>query len=116
MFAGMSDPDSQVEPTPPPQPPRPVPQTVGATTTAQSQLEADEQYARQLAEHYSGAGAYSAAPRTTSRGRRDPALLRPKRETGLKPNELYDDREHSFLDGMSTLQQTVARQLSLIVS
>lgn len=96
----MSDPDSQVEPTPPPQPPRPVQQTLGTTTTAQTQLEADEQYARQLAEHYSGANAYNTAPRTVSSGRRDPALPRPKKETGLKPNELYDDREHSFLDGM----------------
>lgn len=109
----MSDPDSQVEPIPPPQPARPAQQTLGATTTAQSQLEADEQYARQLAEHYSGAGIYENAPRTASRGRRDPALPRPKRETGLKPNELYDDREHSFLDGLSILQGTPACRLSL---
>ncbi|MCJ1361713.1 ubiquitin-binding protein cue5 [Acarospora aff. strigata] len=95
---GMSDPDSQKEPTPPPQPPRPVQQPLGTTSTAQSQLQADEQYARQLAEHYSGAGAYGAAPRSGSRGRRDPPLPRRKQETGLKPNELYDDREHSFLD------------------
>jgi len=108
----MSDPDSQVEPTPPPQPPRPVQQTLGATTTAQSQLEADEVYARQLAEHYSGAGAYNTAPRTASSGRRDPALPRPRKETGLKPNELYDDREHSFLDGMLLLQGTPACRLS----
>ena len=102
----MSDPDSQKEPTPPPQPPRPVQQPLGTTSTAQSQLQADEQYARQLAEHYSGAGAYGAAPRSGSRGRRDPPLPRRKQETGLKPNELYDDREHSFLDGTSMLPES----------
>lgn len=49
----MSDPDAVREPTPPPQPPRPqAQQRVGSTP--QSQLEADEQYARQLAEHYGG--------------------------------------------------------------
>ncbi len=95
----MSDPDSQKEPSPPPQPPRPVRQNVGATSTAQSQLAADEQYARQLAEHYSGAATYGGAPRTGSRGRRDPSLPTQKKDMGLKPNELYDDREHSFLDG-----------------
>lgn len=112
----MSDPDSQIEPTPPPQPPRPVQQTSAPTTTAQSQLEADEHYARQLAEHYSGAEAYNPASRTASRGSRDPALPRPKKETGLKPNELYDDREHSFLDGMLRLQDTPACQLSLALT
>ena len=50
-FAGMSDPDA-VEPTPPPQPPRPQ-------NTPQSQLEADELYARQLAESYGGGGGYA---------------------------------------------------------
>jgi hypothetical protein len=48
----MSDPDA-VEPTPPPQPPRPQ-------NTPQTQLEADELYARQLAESYDG-GAYNGA-------------------------------------------------------
>lgn len=93
----MSDPDSQQEQLPPPQPPRPTQQSLGATSTAQSQLEADEQYARQLAEHYGGAGAYS-QPQPRS-GSRDMPLHRPKKESGLKPNELYDDREHSFMDG-----------------
>ncbi len=98
----MSDPDSQRDPAPPPQPPRPVQHPLGATSTAQSQLEADEQYARQLAEHYSGAGAYGVPPRS---GSRDPPLPRPKKDTDLKPNELYDDREHSFIDGTSTIQE-----------
>lgn len=91
----MSDPDA-VHPdaeidVPPPQPPRPQ--------NAQSQLEADEAYARRLAEHYESA-AYEA--RTSNR--RDLPGSRPGRpggrggQTGLKPNELYDDREHSFID------------------
>lgn len=81
----MSDPDAVREPTPPPQPPRPTAQRVGSTP--QSQLEADEQYARQLAEHYGGGGSYE--PRTTSH--------RGRQQTGLRPNEMNDDN-HSFLD------------------
>ncbi|KIW10178.1 hypothetical protein PV08_11139 [Exophiala spinifera] len=50
---GMSDPDSQREPEPPARPPRPSVQP--PSTTQMSQLEADELYARQLAEHYEGA-------------------------------------------------------------
>lgn len=60
----MSDPDAVIEQTPPPQPPRP---TARSGTTPQSQLEADEQYARQLADQY-GDGAYG-PPRGGSRGR-----------------------------------------------
>lgn len=97
----MSDPDSQqepAEPTPPPQPPRPTPSP--RPEASLSQLEADEQYARQLAEHYNGDAAYGAPPRSSSREQRGaPRGPKPTREMGLKPNELYDDREHSFLDG-----------------
>lgn len=87
----MTDPDAvqhehQQEEQPPPPPPRPV----GAPTT--SQLEADELYARQLAEHYRSVGEYEA--RTSSR---DPGMPRGRQQTGLKPNEMYD-REHSFID------------------
>ncbi|MCJ1466446.1 ubiquitin-binding protein cue5 [Pseudocyphellaria aurata] len=95
---GMSDPDSQVEPTPPPQPPRKAQPQVGPTSTAQSQLLADEQYARQLAEHYSGTAPYSEVPRTGQRIRQTHEYPRQRKELGLKPNELYDDREHSFID------------------
>ena len=99
IWPGMSDPDSQQEPPPPPQPPRPVPATRRAPTTPQSQVEADEAYARQLYEEYNGTSTLGGHPRSVSRGNRQPALPKPKRETGLKPNELYDDREHSFIDG-----------------
>ncbi|KAI4202240.1 MAG: hypothetical protein LQ350_002755 [Teloschistes chrysophthalmus] len=89
---GMSDPDAQKDdPVPPPQPPR---RPIAPTSTAQSQLAADEQYARQLAEHYNGAAA-SGPPRGSTRGRpnRDP------HRTGLRQNEQYDEeRERSFID------------------
>ncbi|KAI9835596.1 MAG: hypothetical protein M1819_002047 [Sarea resinae] len=88
---GMSDPDSQKE-TPPPQPPRPTQSPLGATSTKRSQLEADELYARQLAEHYSASSGYG------SRDRGDPPMPGGRRESNLKPNELYDDRDHSFFD------------------
>lgn len=83
----MSDPDAVREETPPPQPPRPQAQRVGSTPL--TQLEADEQYARQLAEHYGGSGGGYA--RGSSRG--GP----PRQQTGLKPNEMYEE-EHSFID------------------
>lgn len=96
----MSDPDSQVEPTPPPQPPRRTQSPLAATTTAQSQLAADEQYARQLAEHYNGAAAYE-APRSGSRGGQQNAPLRPQQNS--RPSDGYDDRERSFIDGRHPL-------------
>ena len=95
----MSDPESQKEPTPPPQPPRPIHSPIGPTSTARTQLEADELYARQLAEHYGGSETYGGGQRSGSRGRREQPVPRPKKDTGLKPNELYDDRDHSFFDG-----------------
>lgn len=94
----MSDPDAAAaqqdeadELPPPPQPPRPT------TQNAQSQLEADEAYARRLAEYYESA-AYEA--RTANSDSRDlPGSRvggRPGgRGTGLKPNELS---ERSFID------------------
>ncbi|KAJ4419539.1 ubiquitin-binding protein cue5 [Neurospora sp. IMI 360204] len=97
----MTDPDAvQNDDVPPPPPPRPA-------ATDRSQLEADEIYARQLAEHFESTAAYEA--RTANRGTpgssreptgpRGPHMPpRPRQGTGLKPNELYDDREHSFID------------------
>ena len=94
----MSDPNAQVEAQPPPQPPRPV--EPPRSTSAQRQLEQDELYARQLAAHYDNQ-AYN--PRRDSsrdyRGQENPPLPRRPQQTGLKPNELYDDRERSFIDG-----------------
>ncbi|KAI1740670.1 hypothetical protein F4680DRAFT_96383 [Xylaria scruposa] len=88
---GMSDPDAVQndpprEPAPPPKPPRP------ANRAPLSQMEADELYARQLAEHYDNVGAYEARTMNRSPGGQ------PRRQaTGLKPNEMYD-REHNFID------------------
>ncbi|KAL9013825.1 MAG: hypothetical protein Q9173_001501, partial [Seirophora scorigena] len=91
----MSDPDAQKdEAVPPPQPPR---RPTAPATTAQSQLASDEQYARQLAEHYNGAAAY-AAPRGSSRGRQNPPMTGPTR-TGPGQHEAFGgDRERSFID------------------
>ncbi|KAK5660771.1 hypothetical protein OQA88_12137 [Cercophora sp. LCS_1] len=90
----MTDPDAvKDDDIPPPPPPRPAAEPVGPTSTAQSQLLADEEYARRLAEHYENVGAYEA--RTSNRA---PGVPRGRQQTGLKPNELYDDREHSFID------------------
>ncbi|KAF2107985.1 hypothetical protein BDV96DRAFT_653195 [Lophiotrema nucula] len=79
----MSDPSFKAEEAPPPQPPRPTQQQ------PRSQLEQDEIYARQLAQHYENSYA---------QGRGDPSIPQRRQQTGLKPNELYDDREHSFFD------------------
>ncbi|KAK1761324.1 CUE domain-containing protein 5 [Echria macrotheca] len=89
----MTDPDAAQKDLPPPPPPRPVAEPVGPTSTARSQLEADEEYARRLAEHYENVGAYE--ERTSNN--RGPGI-RGRQQTGLNPNRLYDDREHSFLD------------------
>lgn len=87
----MSDPDAvQNEPAeesaPPPQPPRPT-----GARAQMSQLEADELYARQLAEHYDNVNAYEG--RTANRGPGG----RPQGQAGLRPAEDYE-REHSFID------------------
>jgi len=86
----MSDPDAVQndtrEPAPPPPPPRP------ANRPALTQLEADELYARQLADHYDNVGAYEA--RTMNRS---PGGQYRRQATGLKPNEMYE-REHNFID------------------
>ncbi|KAL2354037.1 hypothetical protein BJ546DRAFT_92061 [Cryomyces antarcticus] len=92
----MSDPDFQdEEPAPPPKPPRPT-QT---QRESQRQLEADEMYARQLAEHYQNPVRQERPPGYGSQQRGDPPLPRRPQNTNLKPNELYDDdKEHSFFD------------------
>ncbi|KAI4289091.1 MAG: hypothetical protein L6R35_001637 [Caloplaca aegaea] len=91
----MSDPDAQKdEAVPPPQPPR---WPIAPTATVQSQLAADEQYARQLAEHYNGAAAY-VTPRASSGGRQNQPMTGSTR-TDPRQHEAYnDDRERSFID------------------
>jgi hypothetical protein len=75
----MSDPNFKAEEAPPPQPPRPQ----------RTQLEQDEIYARQLAEHYQNQGGGAGAQ--SQQRRQHPSQ---------RPNE--PDREHSFFDGMLT--------------
>ncbi|KAK8211896.1 hypothetical protein IWZ01DRAFT_500692 [Phyllosticta capitalensis] len=94
----MSDPNFKSDDVPPPQPPRPG--------SGRTQLEADEQYARQLAEHYQSTGAYGGYG---SRARGDPPTGQ-RRQTGLKPNEMYDDREHSFFDDdLPVIQENIKK-------
>lgn len=73
----MSDPNFKAEEAPPPQPPRPQ----------RTQLEQDEIYARQLAEHYQSQGGPSGHGQNQQR----------RQHPGQRPNE--PDREHSFFDG-----------------
>lgn len=103
----MSDPDAQKdEPAPPPQPPR---RPTVPTSTAQSQLAADEQYARQLAEHYNGAAA-SGAPSDGPRGRPNQSMTGPRR-IGSRQNEASaDDRERSFIDGWSVSSAQICHE------
>jgi hypothetical protein len=96
---GMTDPDSQkdVEAEPPAKPPRPTQQYGIGTTTVQSQLEADELYARQLAEHYSGlAGREQQSRPSSNRNQQSQKPKQPER-MGSKSSE----NEHSFIDGWS---------------
>lgn len=85
---GMSDPDFQPEEAAPPQPPRP------ARRAPQNQLEADEMYARQLAEQY------NAGPRGQGANRynqREPGRRAPNQQPRYY-NEDEDDHERSFFD------------------
>lgn len=78
----MTDPDAvknEPEDQPPARPPRPQGQA------PISQVEADELYARQLAEHYDNVGAYEARTSSLNRGGRS-----------RYPDD--EDREHSFID------------------
>lgn len=81
----MSDPNFKQEDAPPPRPPRP--------TQAQRQLEQDEMYARQLAEHYNS----SQRPRGHDQDDQGPPL--PSRNNAGRPTMDDGDREHSFFDG-----------------
>lgn len=86
----MSDPNFRTDETPPPKPPRPQPRQQPQPQPqphTRTQLEQDELYARQLAEHYQSQG----APR--QQGRPQPGYPRQQRS-----NDAADSREHSFFD------------------
>lgn len=95
----MSDPNAQVEPALPNPPPRSAPQA--DLTPAQIQMHEDEQYARQLAEHYNSSEGYS-EDRRGSRPQDAPPRL-PRRPNQQSHNDgMHDDRERSFIDGMAS--------------
>lgn len=79
---GMSDPDFQPEEAAPQQPPRPT------QRAPQSQLEADELYARQLADQYNSGYGQS----QTRYNQRDPAMRGPNRQ------RQYSDDSHNSMD------------------
>lgn len=83
---GMSDPDFRAEEAvPPPQPPRP------AMRQPMSQLEADEAYARQLAEQFNSGG-----QRSQNRyNQREPGRRGPNQQSY---DDDDDDRERNFFD------------------
>lgn len=87
LATGMTDPTAQEDMVPPPKPPRP---SQPATSTTRSQLEADELYARQLAEHYNASGRRAPAPGWQN----DPRYRRPR------GSEESEERDYSFFDGM----------------
>jgi len=86
----MSDPNFVAEDGPPPRPPRPPRQPM-------TQLESDELYARQLSEQYNQSSQHDGFG---SRTRGEPPLPRRRKESNLKPNELYEGKEHSFFEGL----------------
>ena len=85
LYAGMSDPNFKTEEAAPPKPPRPQPR---------SQLEQDEMYARQLAEHYQSQGGQQ------SQGGYGSRESRPYARSNNQNSQNKDDREYSFFDGM----------------
>ncbi|KAK1988259.1 CUE domain-containing protein [Colletotrichum cereale] len=99
----MTDPDAAQNETtdeqPPPQPPRPQ---GGAQL---SQLEADELYARQLAEHFDNVGSYEA--RTSNRS---PGGRVQRQQTGLEPRPNAEDRESNFFeDELPVIQEKLRK-------
>lgn len=88
----MSDPTFQADDLPPPKPPRPTgprDYSYDDDFLLAQQLQQEEQRQAQAAGY--------------GRQRGDPRLPQQRKETGLKPNELYD-KEHSFFDGRRSLK------------
>ena len=94
---GMSDPDSQRDPGPPAKPPRPTQQYGAGTTTEQNQLEADEMYARQLDQHYSGGARLQQQEQPSPGWNQQSQRPKPSSRLGSKGAE----NERSFIDGWS---------------
>jgi hypothetical protein len=84
LHAGMSDPNFKAEEAAPPKPPRPQPR---------NQVDQDEMYARQLAEHFQSQGGQQGQGGYGSERRSSPYA----RSNNQSQNK--DDREYSFFDG-----------------
>ena len=93
LRAGMSDPNFKAEEAAPPKPPRPQPR---------NQVDQDEMYARQLAEHFQSQGGQQGQGGYGSERRSSPYA----RSNNQSQNK--DDREYSFFDGKS-FQQIMSR-------
>ncbi|KAG9777533.1 hypothetical protein ABEF93_000357 [Exophiala dermatitidis] len=115
---GMTDPDSQREPEPPAKPPRPT-----QPTGKLSQVEADELYARQLAEQYGGGERRD--PRRSGSSNRFNEDLRGSRagRPGARPNpddvpwrsfidddlpEIRDNIRKGFMETQSTVNKWIS--------
>ncbi|KAL1964311.1 hypothetical protein VTN77DRAFT_7131 [Rasamsonia byssochlamydoides] len=91
---GMTDPSAQEE-LPPPKPPRP---SYPATSTTRKQLEEDEMYARQLAEHYSGSA------------RRGQASWRGSRPRHPEDDDEEEEREYNFFeDDLPVIRENIRK-------
>ena len=91
----MSDPNFQAEP---------AAQTQARPQHERSQLESDEIYARQLAAHYQQAPGRNEQD-SRPRGAQQPAPR--TRNDGMTYNELHDDKDYSFFDGISLAQSAI---------
>lgn len=89
MCVGMSDPNFKSEEAAPKKPPRPQPR---------SQLEQDEMYARQLAEHYQSQGGPQGQGGYGSE-RRSAPYARSNNQGQNSQGHNKDDRDYNFFDG-----------------
>ncbi|KAK1998558.1 CUE domain-containing protein [Colletotrichum falcatum] len=99
----MTDPDAAQNETTDEQPPRQPPRPQGGAQL--SQLEADELYARQLAEHFDSVGSYEA--RTSNRS---PGGRVQRQQTGFEPRPNADGREPNFFeDELPVIQEKLRK-------
>ncbi|KAK2044377.1 CUE domain-containing protein [Colletotrichum somersetense] len=99
----MTDPDAAQNETADEQPPAQPPRPQGGAQL--SQLEADELYARQLAEHFDNVGSYEA--RTSNRS---PGGRVQRQQTGLEPRPNPEGRESNFFeDELPVIQEKLRK-------
>ncbi|KAK2032195.1 CUE domain-containing protein [Colletotrichum zoysiae] len=99
----MTDPDAAQNETADEQPPAQPPRPQGGAQL--SQLEADELYARQLAEHFDNVGSYEV--RTSNRS---PGGRVQRQQTGLEPRPNSEGRESNFFeDELPVIQEKLRK-------